>query len=78
MCRKNNIYIYGTFKYCPKYFLQLFTIHGLNNGYYIPLVFFFLLNNKQTESYSSCFLALKNECTKLNLCLNPEIMYADF
>lgn len=36
------------------------------------------MNNKQTESYSSCFLAVKNECTKLNLCLNPEIMYVDF
>ncbi|KAF0686992.1 Uncharacterized protein FWK35_00038294, partial [Aphis craccivora] len=77
LCTVKTIYVDGTFKYCPKFFLQLFTIHGLNNGYYIPLVFF-LLNNKQTELYSSCFLALKNECTKLNLCLNPEIMYADF
>lgn len=37
-----TIYVDGTFKYCPKLFYQLFTIHGLSNGYYIPLVFFFI------------------------------------
>jgi len=47
----NTIYVDGTFKYCPKFFLQLFTICGLSNGHYIPLVYF-LLHNKECESYA--------------------------
>ncbi|KAF0702548.1 FLYWCH-type domain-containing protein [Aphis craccivora] len=29
LCDSNTIYIDGTFKSCPKYFLQIFTIHAL-------------------------------------------------
>jgi len=84
-CEKNlntlstvkTIYVDGTFKYCTKFFLQLFTIHGLSNGHYIPLVYF-LLNNKECESYAKCFNILKTECFKLNLCCSPEYIFADF
>ena len=34
-----EIFIDGTFKSCPKYFYQLYTIHGLRNGHFIPLVY---------------------------------------
>ena len=34
-----EIFADGTFKWCPKYFQQLYTIHGFKNGHYIPLVF---------------------------------------
>jgi hypothetical protein len=34
-----EIFIDGTFKCCPKFFEQLYTIHGYSNGHYIPLVF---------------------------------------
>lgn len=33
-----HFYVYGTFNNCPKYFLQLITVHGLKNVHYIPLV----------------------------------------
>jgi hypothetical protein len=36
-----EIFIDGTFKCCPKFFLQLYTIHGCENGNYVPLVFLF-------------------------------------
>jgi len=34
----DDIFIDGTFEYAPKYFLQLYTINGFKNGFYIPLV----------------------------------------
>jgi len=61
------IHINCTFKYCTKLFLQLFTIRGLSDGHYIPLVYF-LLNNKECGSYAKCFNMLKIECFKLNIC----------
>lgn len=59
LCSLKTMYVDGTFKYCTKFFVQLFTIHGLSNGHYIPLVFF-LLNNKECETYATCFNILKN------------------
>jgi len=41
LCDVNKIYVDGTFKSCPKNFTQLFTIHGLKNDVYLPLVFFY-------------------------------------
>jgi hypothetical protein len=34
-----GIFIDGTFKYCPKYFYQLYSLHGCKNGNAIALVF---------------------------------------
>jgi hypothetical protein len=51
----STVYIAGTFKCCPKFFCQLFTIHGLQNGHCIPLVFL-LLPNKQTATYTGCIM----------------------
>jgi hypothetical protein len=53
LCRCTRIFMDGTFKYCPKYFLQLFTLHGYYNGHYIPLAFC-LLKDKLTETYAKC------------------------
>ena len=37
----------GTFRYCPKYFCQLYTIHIFRNGFYLPVVpSSFLINSK--------------------------------
>jgi uncharacterized protein YlaI len=33
------LFVDGTFKYCTKFFHQLYTIHGCKNGHYVPLVF---------------------------------------
>jgi len=40
ICCQEKIFMDGSFSYCPKYFYQLFTIHTVNNGHYIPLFFF--------------------------------------
>ena len=47
---KKRIFIDGTFKYCPKYFYQLYTVHGLRNGHFIPLVYA-LLPGKSEVNY---------------------------
>lgn len=55
----------------------MFTIHGLENGHYVPLVFC-LLPNKQASTYATAFSCVKDECSKLDISFNPETVYADF
>ena len=72
------VYMDGTFSYCTKYFLQLFTIHGLTNGHYIPLLYC-LLPNKNTKTYMELFSLLKSnifEAYKIEF--YPKIIYVDF
>lgn len=56
-----RIYLDGTFNYCTKHFAQFFTIHGMSNGHYIPLLFC-LLPDKQAETYKKLFHVITNEC----------------
>lgn len=65
-----TFYLDGTFTYCPKYFCQLFTIHGFLNNRYIPLIFI-LLPDKQ--SYIKCFKILNDKIS-----INPKIFVVDF
>lgn len=68
----------GTFSYCPKYFYQLFTIHTVNNGHYIPLIFF-LLPSKQFIVYERALKALIDICeSKLSIKFNPKVFVVDF
>jgi hypothetical protein len=52
-----EIFIDGTFKCCSKYFLQMYNIHGLKNGHYVPLVFI-LLSGKSELVFLRCGLQL--------------------
>jgi hypothetical protein len=54
-----DIFIDGTFKYCPKFFFQLYSIHGCKNGNYIPLVFA-LLPLKTEECYNKMWDLLRH------------------
>ena len=60
-----------------KIFLQMFTIHGLINDYYIPLAFF-LLPDKETQTYIKAFTHLSEECLKRGLIFSPDTVFADF
>jgi len=71
------LYVDGTFKTAPKFFHQLFTIFGLNNGHYVPLAFFLLANKHQT-SYEDVFRHTVSEAAKLSVNVFPTIVYADF
>lgn len=54
------LYMDGTFSYTTKFFLQLFTIHGLKNGHYVPLLFC-LLPNKNFDSYKNLFCLIQSK-----------------
>jgi hypothetical protein len=71
------LYVDGTFKSVPTFFHQIFTIHGLNNGHYVPLAFF-LLTNKHQTSYEYVFRATVAEAAKLGATVCPTTVYADF
>ena len=51
----------GTFRYCPKYFYQKYTVHIFKDGFYIPVAYF-LLFNKNENSYKHMCRLLKPYC----------------
>jgi hypothetical protein len=64
----------GIFKYCPRFFLQMFIIQGLKKGHYIPLIFF-LLPDKSIETYTFTLHCIVNKC---NLFFSPIFVTVDF
>lgn len=78
LCKMNVLYMDGTFSYCTKFFLQLFTIHGLCNGHYVPLVYC-LLPNKSTDIYKHLFSLLHYKILETySIALNPSKVFVDF
>lgn len=77
LCLSDRIFMDGTFKYCPQYFFQLFTIHGHLNGHYIPLVFC-LLKNKCADTYRKCLTTVRERCAEINLDFQPAEVVIDF
>ena len=72
-----DIFIDGTFKYCPKYFYQLYSLHGCKNGNAIALVFA-LLPAKSEDCYIKMWDLLIAACLERNLVLQPEVFHIDF
>lgn len=77
MCSQDQFYVDGTFDYCPKHFLQLFTIHAYCNEHYVP-VLFCLLKNKKKETYKQLFQCVILKCRELGYDWNPKTIVADF
>lgn len=77
MCKSDKMYLDGTFRYCTKYFLQLFTIHVIENSHYIPVAFC-LLPNKLQSTYERLFFILKEKCLNINLIFFPKYVVADY
>jgi hypothetical protein len=83
-CQKNleclsvsELFMDGTYKCCPKFFKQLYTIHGLRNGHYVPLVFV-LLSGKSECVYNHYLASLVELCSNRTITLKPEIIHVDF
>lgn len=77
LCSNETIFLDGTFRYCAQHFLQLFTIHILENGHYIPLAFCLLPDKRQT-TYENAFRLLRDECEHGGFHLKPKKVVADF
>lgn len=77
LCKCENIFMDGTFKYSSKHFVQLFTIHGQYNGHYVPLVFC-LMKDKTSEIYKQCLKFVIKKCEELFLQFHPTRVVIDF
>ena len=73
-CKTNLVFLSSIYVLCvdgafisaPKFCHQLFTIHGLTNGHYVPLAFYLLANKHQT-SYEDVFRHTVSETAKLGV-----------
>ena len=63
----NHIFGDGTFKYAPKHYFQMYSIHIVLNDVYVPVVYF-LLTDKKMTTYKTMFSMLKSKMTN-NVCL---------
>jgi len=77
LCGINTIFIDSTFKNCPKYFYQFFTIYYLVRESCILLIFC-LLPNKEAETHVRLFEHTVNSCAQYQLTLSPDIVFIDF
>jgi len=57
----DTVFLYGTFRSCPKLYHQLFTVHCAINQSYVPLAYI-LLHLKTSQSCLQAFQHLVVEC----------------
>lgn len=77
LCEVQQIFVDGTFKSCPNFYTQLFTIHGLKNEIYVPLVFF-LLPDKSASTYRRALQHIVSKCASLSIQCSPLEVFIDF
>ena len=72
------LFIDGTFRTAPRPYMQLVTVHGLHNGFVIPLVFC-LATGKTIGHYRQIIQHLKNEVRRRSHArLHPRRVVCDF
>lgn len=77
MCDVDDVFIDGTFKCAPKYFYQLYSIHGCKNGNYVPLLFA-LLPSKDGPLYTKFWTSVFKLCSDQSMCFKPKTINVDF
>jgi len=65
LTESTELFADGTFDYAPNFFLQSYTIHYYKNGFYVPLVSFFLPDNSK-QTYIEMWRFLLNISLKLS------------
>lgn len=77
LCDQEILFMDGTFNYCAKFFLQMFTIHTCVNNIYVPVAFC-LLKNKLKHTYTTALRLLAQRCREMGHHLNPKTIVIDF
>ena len=78
LCRQiTNIFIDGTSKSCPKFFDQVYSIHGCKHENYMPLVFA-LLPTRTQKCYAELWTLVIRICEERHLILCPDAIHIDF
>ena len=71
-----HVFADGTFYTCPRYFYQLYTFFALNNGMYVPCVFF-LLPDKTKQTYEQMLRMLLESFESSTSFLSIETIHID-
>lgn len=77
LCNAQTILGDGTFRYCPKFFLQIYTIHAVINQHFVPLVFA-LLPDKTEATYTKMLCIIRDTCRDLQFNFAPTSIMLDF
>ena len=48
-----DVFLDGTFKYCSKYFFQMYTMHGCKNGNYVHLLYCYMHCYQEKVKYAT-------------------------
>ena len=77
LCNASTVFMDGTFRVVPEIFSQLYTLHGFYKDCMIPMAYF-LLPNKDKDTYKRMFGLLKTHALSLGLTFNPPGFQLDF
>ena len=77
LCQVDEIFIDGTFKNCAKFFYQMYTVHGLKNGHFVPLLFI-LLPSKSEAIYRYLWTTVLELCVARNFVLSSLVIQINF
>lgn len=77
LASSENVLGDGTFKFCTKFFFQLYTVHGVGeNGMYIPCAFF-LLPDKKEDTYKKMLDFLQEAVSHVQGSFLPLVWHLD-
>ena len=77
LCRAPIVYMDGTFRIVPTIFAQLYTLHAFYKGQMLPMAYF-LLPNKEKETYKRMFQLLRSYTFSLNQTFRPVRFQIDY
>ncbi|KAL4100841.1 hypothetical protein QTP88_020870 [Uroleucon formosanum] len=75
LSQSSHIFADRTISYAPKYFEQLYSIHILQNGFYVPVIYCFLIS-KSTETYIKMWHTIINLCLRLDINIQKSVVFS--
>ena len=75
--RSKRLTMDGTFLVTPTLFHQTYIIHGMYQGFHLPLLYI-LMTGKDNGSYIEVFRAIRERCLELGEMMTVETVQVDF